>query len=303
MKATDGRARPDFLDNSMIVGAHPDDELLWFTSILRQVDEVVIVFSDFWGQPGIGERRRAAIADYPRANVTCLDLAEAGAYGCADWTKPVPSPYGITLGLEANRREITRLARKSVARLPVVTLATVASDSVARAYEANYHALYRALRERVRPGMNVFTHNPWGEYGHEEHVQVFRVLERLRGEVGFRLWMSNYCTERAMPLAMRYFDRCPGGYVRLPADKAFADKVAGLYRRHDCWTWADDWAWFDEECFMEAPSEDSEPQSHRHLFPLNFFTIDAAQSRKWLPIALSMSVASAAIGVTLADAI
>ena len=27
-------ARPDFLTNSMIIGAHPDDEMLWFNAIV-----------------------------------------------------------------------------------------------------------------------------------------------------------------------------------------------------------------------------------------------------------------------------
>jgi LmbE family N-acetylglucosaminyl deacetylase len=296
-------ARPAFLENSVVIGAHPDDELLWFNSILRQVDEVIVVFKDFWAQPHIGAARAAAIADYPRVNVTCLNIAESGAYGCADWSDPATNEYGIILGLEANRRALTRLARMSMSKMQVARLDTIAADSVARAYEANFHAIADALRPRLRPDMNVFTHNPWGEYGHEEHVQVFRVLQVLRDEIGFKLWMSNYCTDRAMPLAMRYFVTAPGGYIRLPTDKAFADEVAAVYKKHDCWTWADDWAWFDEECFMEAPHAGSEVVPHRHLFPLNFFTIDAARSRKWLPLALTMSVASAAIGVTISEAV
>ena len=31
--------KPAFLEDSLIVAAHPDDELLWFTSILKDVDE------------------------------------------------------------------------------------------------------------------------------------------------------------------------------------------------------------------------------------------------------------------------
>ncbi len=80
---------------------------------------------------------------------------------------------------------------------------------IAQAYRENYETLYRTLQPRLKPDMNVFTHNPWGEYGHEDHVQVFRVLDRLRDEIGFKLWMSNYCTERSMPLAMQYFSRKP----------------------------------------------------------------------------------------------
>ena len=77
--------------------------------------------------------------------------------------------------------------------------------------------------------------------------------------------------------------------------------VAAVFKKHGCWTWADDWAWFDEECFMETPRDDSEAVAHRHLFPLNFFTIDGQRQKSWLPLALTMSVASAAIGVTLSE--
>jgi hypothetical protein len=295
--------RHEFLRNSVIIGAHADDELLWFNSILRQVDEVIVVFRDFWAQPGLGARRDAALAEFPRGQVSCLRIAEAGAYGCADWTQPLVTEEGIALGFEANRREITRMARLSFSRISVLDRAKVAEDSVTRAYNANFHAIYEALKPRLSADMNVFTHNPWGEYGHEEHVQVFRVLQRLREEIGFRLWMSNYCTERAVPLAMRYFSTAPGGYIRLPTDKAFAEAVAAVYKKHDCWTWADDWAWFDEECFMEAPCQGSDAVAHRHLFPLNFFTIDGVKSRNWLPLALTMSAASAALGVALSEAI
>lgn len=287
----------------MIIGAHPDDELLWFNSILRHADEVVIVFKDFWAQPHIGAARAAAIADYPRDRVTCLDIAESGAHGCADWSDPAENEFGLTLGLEANRRELTRFARISLSKVAAYPPGNIATASVARAYSANFKLIGEALRPRLSRQMNVFTHNPWGEYGHEEHVQVFRVLQRLREEIGLKLWMSNYCTNRALPLAMRYFEACPGSHLRLKTDKPFADEVAATYKKHGCWTWADNWAWFDDECFMEAPREGADSASHQHLFPLNFFTIDDTRSRKWVPLALSVSVASAAIGVAISETI
>ncbi|WP_309085818.1 hypothetical protein [Chelativorans sp.] len=291
--------RHEFLENSVIIGAHADDELLWFNSILKDVDEVIIVYRDFWAQPELGRARSAAIAEYPRGNVTCLGVPESGAIGCADWSDPQLTEFGVELTLEANRREVTRLARKSLSAIRAFDAERVAAASVRRAYEENYRAIHAALEARLQPGMNVFTHNPWGEYGHEEHLQVFRALEQLRDRIGFKLWMSNYCTERALPLAMRYFSVTPGGYICLPTDKAFADQVTEVYRKHGCWTWSDDWAWFDEECFMEAPRRHAPAAPHRHLFPLNLFTIDAAPPRKWLPIALTMSAASAAIAATI----
>lgn len=298
------KKKPEFLRDAVIVAAHPDDELLWFNSILHEVDEVVVVYREFWAQPTLGAARSAALADYPRGGVTCLDIDESGAHGCADWSDPAPGEYGLDFTLEAGRRELTRLAKRSLPRVGPFASLAVPPDGVTNLYRANFEAICAALRPRLKKKMNVFSHNPWGEYGHEEHVQVFRALETLREEIGFKLWMSNYCTERALPLAMRYFETAPGGYIRLPTDKAFAERVADVYKKHECWTWADDWAWFDEECFMEAPRGRGTPaQPQRHLFPLNLFTIDTAHPRKWLPIAVSASAASAAIGATLAETI
>jgi hypothetical protein len=291
----------EFLNNSVIIAAHAGDEVLWFSSIVQHVEEIITVYRDFWADPGIGARRSAALSEYPRGDISCLGISEAGAYGCADWADPVVTSKGIQLGFEANKRAITRIARKSLPKVPVLDRAQAAAKSVARGYKDNFQAIYDRLKGRLTADMNVFTHNPWGEYGHEENVQVFRVLQKLREEIGFTLWMSNYCTDRAAPLAMRYFVACPGGYVRQETDKGFAARVSDLYKKHNCWTWADDWAWFDDECFMEAPRTDAGVAPHHHLFPLNFFTIDGVRSRNWLPVALTVTVATAAFGVARAE--
>ena len=49
------------------------------------------------------------------------------------------------------------------------------------------------LRARLGDCRNVITHNPWGEYGHEDHVQVFRAVTALQAELGFAVWVSGYC--------------------------------------------------------------------------------------------------------------
>ncbi len=293
--------RREFLNNSVIVAAHAEDEVLWFSSIVQHVDQVVIVFRDFWADPKLGAKREAALAEYPRKDVTCLGVSEAGAYGCADWSDPVLTPVGVQLGFEGSKRVVPRYARKSTKKVPVLGRAEAAAASVTRGYKENFQTIYDRLKPLLKPEMNVFTHNPWGEYGHEEHIQIFRVLCKLREEIGFRLWMSNYCTDRAAPLAMRYFVACPGGYVRQETDKAFAARVAELYKKHGCWRWADDWAWFDDECFMEAPGVDTAAEPHHHLFPLNFFTIDGIRSRNWLPVALTVSVANAPVAKVRAE--
>jgi hypothetical protein len=292
------RTRPDFLRQSLIVAAHPDDELLWFNAILKEVDEVIIVFRPFWAKPDLAAKRAAALTAFPRGGVSCLDLQESGAYGCADWLNPDESADGLALTLESQKREWKRVSKKALQRAGV-PVAPVADHSVLAAYQQNFNLLSDQLRRRLRPGMNVFTHNPWGEYGHEEHVQVFRVLQSLRPEIGFNLWMSNYCTERSLPLAMRYFRTSPGPYIRLPTDKVFAQTVAQVYKDCDCWTWADEWSWFDEECYMPAPVRGHAPKAHQHLFPLNLFSIGDAPPRPWLPAALGAAAATAALAAAI----
>lgn len=291
-----------FLENSMIVAAHADDEILWFNSIAADVDQVIVVYCDFWAHPELGSARAASFAEYPRDNVECLKIDESGAAGCANWASPQLTNYGMALGVEANRRAIMRLAKKSLSMVAAYDRNRIAGESVLSAYRRNFDAICDALRPKLRADMNVFTHNPWGEYGHEEHIQVFRALEKLRDEIGFRLWISNYCTDRAMPLAQRYFRSEPADYVRLPCNKAFAEQVASVYKKHGCWTWADDWVWFDDECFMEAPREHSRDEPHRHLFPLNFFSIgDFPQRKGWLPLAMTATAASVALAATMTD--
>lgn len=293
------KKRPDFLQNSLIIGAHPDDELLWFNSIMHQADQVVIVFREFWANPDLSERRKAAIAEIPHPRVTCLEISEPGSYGCADWSQPVIDEFGITFRQAAALRDARQQVKRVINKMVPEDM-PVAPGPIRELYEANYARIRDALLPMLRPDMNVFSHNPWGEYGHEDHVQVFRVLDALRDEIGFRLWMSNYCTERALPLATRYFRQAPGAYIRLPTDKAYAEEVAGVYKRHDCWTWADDWAWFDEECFMEAPRTMERAGPHSHLMPLNLFRIDEDAPPSWFRLATTLT-ATTGVGYLIAE--
>jgi hypothetical protein len=214
------------LESAILVVAHPDDEALWFSSILRQVGKVIIAFKDYDAVPGLGARREAAMAELPYANLVCLGIPEAGSLKHADWDDPKPTGYGIALDAPA----ATRLR-----------------------YGQNFGLLCAALAAELRSATDVFTHNPWGEYGHEDHVQVHRVIDSLSGTLGFRLWTSHYYGARSAKLASRYR---PAGQLpakRLPIDQAYARSLASIYERHDCWTWTRNWIWSDEECFLPGP--------------------------------------------------
>lgn len=258
----------DMLHNAIIIAAHPDDELLWFGAILKRVDQVIVVFEDYWPDPAMGPARARALANFPRDNVVNLKMPEAASYGCADWANPKLSQWGIELGWKCELRD----AKQHLKRL--LGNGNALSKGIRRAYQDNYLHLVERLRSELTADMNVFTHNPWGEYGHEDHILVHRALVQLSDEIGFSLWMSNYCSERALPLAKTYFDSAEPQFEKLPVDKKFADEVSQVYRDAGCWTWADDWKWFDFECYMPAPRSQKMLKNQGHLFPLNMFNID-----------------------------
>lgn len=261
----------NFLNNSVIIAAHPDDEILWFSSIMQDVSEIIIVYEDYWADPELGAKRAKAVRELPHPSVSSLKIAEAGTYGSAHWSNPQLSNYGLEFGQIAILREIKRRVKRT---LPFKTMrARTSQKSVWQNYCENYHLIYEKLKIRLTPEMNVFTHNPWGEYGHEEHVHLFRVVDQLRSEIGFTLWMSNYCTDRSLPLAERYFSKDKINYVRLPTNIAYAEQVANVYRKYNCWTWDDHWVWFEDECFMQSPTSVSSSAPQAHLCPLNMFSI------------------------------
>ena len=82
-------------------------------------------------------------------------------------------------------------------------------------YRNNYDELKQRLEEKLRGYRNVFTHNPWGEYGHEEHVQVYRVVKDLQAQMRFNLWYSNYVSNKSFKLMLSHVERFCFEYVTI----------------------------------------------------------------------------------------
>ncbi len=213
----------------MLVVAHPDDEVLWFASLLPEVDFVVVVYEDYHPEPELGNRRRRAIGDLPY-EVTSLSLAEPGSLMRADWEDPQPSQFGLALNT------------------------TSTTPAIQAEYERTYHAVVRGLRGVLTKSRSVFTHNPWGEYGHEDHVHVFQAVDTLRKEIDFEMYGSCYYSARSTLLAGRFGVDRTGQSIRKTIDPLAANRAAAIYKKHGCWTWADDWTRREEETFFKAPA-------------------------------------------------
>jgi LmbE family N-acetylglucosaminyl deacetylase len=230
------------IENAVLIVAHPDDEILWFGSVFDRVKRMIFCFMDCDSQPEWSAARRNALSGYPVGTVSWLDLKESESFDRGDWETPATSPFGMKI---------------------------LNSPRVLRQYELNYGNLKQKLSDELGGFSNVITHSPWGEYGNEEHVQVYRVVKDLQADLGFTLWFSNYVSSRSAKLFLDYLPQLPETWVHLPVSREMAERLKGHYEANACWTWFQDWAWPEKEAFFMDCHRDETQNHNGRLFPLN----------------------------------
>lgn len=197
-------------------------------------------------KPQWSEGRRKSLSEYPIKTISCLNLPESQVFSDFNWRDPVITEYGLRILDEGIPKEM---------------------------YKKNYLELKKGLRKKLTGYHNVFTHNPWGEYGNEEHVQVYRAVKDLQKDMGFDLWFSNYCSNKSFELMLEYMNRLDVEYVTLKTDRVISHNIKELYTQHGCWTWYNDWEWFDDESFIKEKSSKERAEKYGRAFPLNLIKV------------------------------
>lgn len=233
-----------------IVVAHPDDEVLWMSSLVAKAEKVVICFGDIPSRPAMSERRRAAVAALPHPGIEFLDLSESEVFSSAQWPEPAETPFG----LETKRRPYSMAGY---------------DDS---RYRNNYLRLVERFTATLRGFDSVVTHNPWGEYGHEEHVQVFRAVEATSRELGFAVWVSCYVGNKTLQLMRRHLHRLGTQTPLLPTDAETYAAFRDIYHREGVWTWSPTYPLPACEVFyrLRGPEARDTQDTVRHLICCHF---------------------------------
>lgn len=221
-------ATPDLFDRLAIVMAHPDDEVLWACSALRAAEKIVVVYGELPCARDLTAGRTAAMAAFPLPTLDWLQMVESGVFDSASWPTPRETAYGV---------------------YPHRALRVLDSFDPDR-YRRQFDEMRSLLRGRLAGMRNVISHGPWGEYGHEDHIQVFRVVASLAGEMGFRLWVPGYYAPKAEALMHRSLRFLGRPTAPLPVDQALADEIAQIYRRTKTWTWFESYVWPETERFF-----------------------------------------------------
>jgi len=254
-----------------LVVAHPDDEALWFSSVLADVDRIIICFSEIASFPAWTAGRRKAFARYPLAGLSVLGLREAEVFNGADWSAPRPTSYGMAV-------------RRSPAALP--------GFSEAR-YRSNFPVLHARLVALLAGVTRVYTHNPWGEYGHEEHVQVYAAVKAAQAELGFEIAWSNYVSNKSYAFMLARLAAYGAQYAVRPIRNDMAHDLLRLYRESGCWTWYPDYVWPASECMVVERGGNELPG---RVLPLNLVTVEpppaAEKTRFWSRWARGMEKAA-----------
>jgi hypothetical protein len=236
------------IGEATLVVAHPDDEILWFSSILQHCKSVMVCFgpsatsAESW-DPG----RSVLMNSYPLGKVRFLKLRQSDAFESADWSRAKETGSGLQL------RRTSPL------------------------YENNAARLMRMLEMELPGETVVITHNPWGEYGNEEHVQVYRVLSILRERLGFELLVNSYVSNRSMNLMSRYRYSLAADTVMRETDRALAHRLKDRYLANDCWTWMPDYEWPEYESLYRVTRDGRQPGTTASP-PLNYLHHDFHQS-------------------------
>jgi glycosyltransferase involved in cell wall biosynthesis len=238
----------EIFEESVMVIAHPDDEVLWFSSILDKVDGIIVCFLGIKNEPEKRTERQNSLSEHPFHNkILNLGLDQSGTFYGIDWGNPVVTDYGLEVS-DKNYPD--------------------------RVYRENYLLLKKYLEDKLYRYSNVFTHNPWGEYGHNEHVQVYRVLKELQNSMKFTLWFSNYYSNKASTLMSQYMPIADVEYVTFTTNRELADKIKQVYQNNNCWTWYDTWEWPVEEAFIRDGTQGNKRKLFKKCCPLNLIKLD-----------------------------
>ena len=205
----------------VIIVAHPDDEILFFSSLLNKVDKIIVCFGPSKNQT-VSKGREKLQSQYPLSKVQWLNMQESDTYLSANWNNPVVTDAGLKV--RRNKEE----------------------------YRENFKKLVNNFESILDEYDEIYTHNPWGEYGNEEHVSVFNAVCSTIGERDTNVYVSSYVSDRSSILFNVQKQLLESNIIigKIPRDLCV--RIKDLYINTECWTWANDYEWPQSEIFIKV---------------------------------------------------
>jgi hypothetical protein len=205
---------------TLIVVAHPDDETIWFLPVLEEADLIIAALPRHPRKEAITAGREAVRREFPFP-MEFLPIDGVPVFRQSDRARPKLARYGVEL-LETCPQHIRER------------------------YVRNYDKLLVALDPYIASSAQIYSHNPWGEYGHETHIQVWCAVSWLARQHKRDLWVwdglsNEKLLARGVRTRLEHYTPLPRGMRsrELEGDYETYDGLKRLYQSHGAWTWAD----------------------------------------------------------------
>lgn len=214
------------LKKKILIVAHPDDEVLFFSSILKDVDKVIVCFGPSDDEI-ISEGRKLLQQYYPLQNIEWLNLNESNVLLTSNWGNPCITKEGV----EVNKSK--------------------------KQYIKNFEKICMILKEKIKPYEIIYTHNPWGEYGHEEHISIFNAVLSLFPQINKELFVSCYVSDLSKKLFLKRKHLLVNNLEIGIVPQKLCDDLKTLYLKYNCWTWKSAYKWPKSEIFVNIKTNQS----------------------------------------------
>ncbi len=213
------------IKNGILIVSHPDDECLFASSILDKVSTLIICFENLPFENKITFGRKNSTKNYPLKKLTLINLCLSQAnksFIPNNWFSIKDDCYGIRGGYKE------------------------------KSYRRNFKTLLFELRKYIPPNSTLISHNPWGEYGHEEHCQLFKVVFKIAKETNSDFYVSGYCGNLSIYFAKRKLHLLNEEYSKFKTNKKLFSKLKNHYFKNGCWTWYKDYDLPSFEIFFKV---------------------------------------------------
>ena len=196
--------------NGILVVAHPDDECLFFSSVINKVSTIIFCFSKIPDEKNISIGRERAFDPFPLKNINLINLNITQAkksYRPLNWFDVHDNEYGVRGDLEES------------------------------SYLKNFLILKSKLNELITSNSSVITHNPWGEYGNTEHIQIFKVIFKIAKEKNINMIVDGYYSNLTRFYTGRKQHFLIPKIYSFKTNKKLYSLLKDHYLRNGCWTW------------------------------------------------------------------
>ena len=234
-------------EKSILIVSHPDDECLFASSILDKISTLIICFKNIPKRKIISQGRDQALNSYPLKNIKVISLSITQSHESIipiNWLDVKDKFSGINGGYNN------------------------------WSYNQNYVRLKKELTNHIPNNSKIFTHNPWGEYGHGEHCQVFKACFEIAKKKNSELFVSGYISNLSRFYALRKIHLLIPKIYAFKTNKKLFNLLRAHYLLNNCWTWFKNYKLPEIECFYEINlkiNKDSSYPKNKYInVPLNY---------------------------------